>query len=150
MDEHCTDADTDERIVLAEFRNPFQTVLAGFADSLQAYRPNQSTKPPLGYEYILRARNFLVPNGEQVLQTRPSLTDLPHLQDFFATRADWIYVDESLIDQIVKKEIQRQIDIAGSPAAFSVQLEREGMTHEEKRRRTQQILLAMFYQQVGL
>ena len=99
LDEHCTDADADERIVLAEFRNPFQTVLAGFADSLQAYRPNQSTKPPLGYEYILRARNFLVPNGEQVLQTRPSLTDLPHLQDFFATRADWIYVDESLIDR---------------------------------------------------
>ena len=64
---------------------------------MQAYRPNQS-KPPLGYEYILRARNFLVPNGEQVLQTRPSLMDLPHLQDF-ATRADWIYVDESLIDR---------------------------------------------------
>ncbi|OCX96288.1 MAG: integrase [Pseudomonas sp. CO183] len=99
LDEHCTDADADERIVLAEFRNPFQTVLAGFADSLQAYRPNQSTKPPLGYEYILRARNFLVPNGEQVLQTRPSLTNLPHLQDFFATRADWIYVDESVIDR---------------------------------------------------
>ncbi len=99
LDEHCTDADADERIVLAEFRNPFQTVLAGFADSLQAYRPNQSTKPPLGYEYILRARNFLVPNGEQVLQTRPRLTDLPHLQDFFSTRADWIYVDESLIDR---------------------------------------------------
>ncbi|KIZ33562.1 gamma-mobile-trio integrase GmtZ [Stutzerimonas stutzeri] len=99
LDEHCTDADADERIVLAEFRNPFQTLLAGFADSLQAYRPNQSTKPPLGYEYILRARNFLVPNGEQVLQTRPSLRDLPHLEDFFATRADWIYVDESLIDR---------------------------------------------------
>ncbi|ELG7184205.1 hypothetical protein R9D81_004967 [Pseudomonas aeruginosa] len=99
LDEHCTDADADERIVLPGYRNPFQTVLAGFADSLQAYRPNQSTKPPLGYEYILRARNFLVPNGEQVLQTRPSLTDLPHLQDFFATRADWIYVDESLIDR---------------------------------------------------
>ncbi|HDV6135631.1 TPA: VPA1269 family protein, partial [Pseudomonas aeruginosa] len=99
LDEHCTDVDADERIVLAEFRNPFHTLLAGFADSLQAYRPSQSTKPPLGYEYILRARNFLVPNGEQVLQTRPGLTDLPHLQDFFATRADWIYVDESVIDR---------------------------------------------------
>jgi len=99
LDEHCTDADADERIVLAEYRNPFQTVLAGFADGLQAYRPSQSTKPPLGYEYILRARKFLVPNGEQVLQTKPSLTDLPHLRDFFATRADWIYVDESLIDR---------------------------------------------------
>jgi len=109
LDEHCTDADADERIVLAEFRNPFQTVLAGFADSLQAYRPNQSTKPPLGYEYILRARNFLVPNGEQVLQTRPSLTDLPHLQDFFATRADWIYVDESLIDRDDPNCIWREV-----------------------------------------
>ena len=109
LDEHCTDADMDERIVLADFRNPFQTVLAGFADSLQAYRPNQSTKPPLGYEYILRARNFLVPNGEQVLQTRPSLTDLPHLQDFFATRADWIYVDETLIDRDDPNCIWREV-----------------------------------------
>jgi len=109
LDEHCTDADADERIVLAEFRNPFKTVLAGFADSLQAYRPNQSTKPPLGYEYILRARNFLVPNGEQVLQTRPSLTDLPHLQDFFATRVDWIYVDESLIDRDDPNCIWREV-----------------------------------------
>ena len=103
------DADADERIVLAEYRNPFQTVLAGFADSLQAYRSNQSTKPPLGYEYILRARNFLVPNGEQSLQTRPSLTDLPHLRDFFATRADWIYVDESLIDRDDPNCIWREV-----------------------------------------
>ncbi|WP_208643713.1 VPA1269 family protein [Pseudomonas songnenensis] len=109
LDERCTDADADERIVLAEFRNPFQTVLAGFTDSLQAYRPSQSTKPPLGYEYILRARNFLVPNGERVLQTRPSLTDLPHLQDFFATRADWIYVDESLIDRADPNCIWRKV-----------------------------------------
>ena len=109
LDEHCTDADADDRIVLAEYRNPFQTVLAGFADSLQAYRPSESTKPPLGYEYILRARNFLVPNGEQVLQTRPSLTDLPHLQDFFATRADWIYVDESLIDRDDPNCIWREV-----------------------------------------
>ncbi len=109
LDEHCTDADEDERIVLPEYRNPFQTVLAGFADSLQAYRPSQSTKPPLGYEYILRARNFLVPNGEEVLQTRPSLTNLPHLQDFFATRADWNYVDESLIDRDDPNCIWREV-----------------------------------------
>ena len=109
LNEHCTDADADERIVLPEFRNPFQTLLAGFSDSLQAYRPNQSTKPPLGYEYILRARNFLVPNGEQVLQTRPSLTDLAHLQDLLTTRADWIYVDESLIDRDDPNCIWREI-----------------------------------------
>ncbi len=109
LDEHCTDADADERIVLAEFRNPFRTVLAGFADSLQAYRPSQSSKPPLGYEYILRARNFLVPNGEQVLQTKPCLRDIPHLQDFFATRADWIYVDESLIDRDDPNCIWREV-----------------------------------------
>ncbi|MBD9424503.1 integrase [Pseudomonas sp. PDM15] len=111
LDEYCTDADAHERIVLAEYRNPFQTVLAGFADSLQAYRPNQSTKPPLGYEYILRARNFLVPNGEQVLQTRPSLTDLLHLKDFFTTRADWIYVDESLIDRDDPNCIWREVKV---------------------------------------
>lgn len=98
LDEDCTDAETDERIVLPEYRNPFLTVLAGFADSLQGYRPTQSTKPPLGYEYILRARNFLVPNGEQVLLERPSLKHFPHLQDFFDGRSDWIYVNESVID----------------------------------------------------
>ncbi|WOD12945.1 VPA1269 family protein [Pseudomonas sp. NyZ704] len=99
LDEYCTDADADERVVLPEYRNPFEKVLAGYAESLQGYRPNQSTKPPLGYEYILRARNYLVPNGEQVLQARPSLTDLPHLHAFFGSRVDWIYVDESMIDR---------------------------------------------------
>jgi len=98
LDEYCTDADADERIVLPEYRNPFETVLAGFADGLQGYRPSQTTKSPLGYEYILRARNYLVPNGEQVLQTRPSFSDLPHLQEFFDGRTDWIYVEESIID----------------------------------------------------
>ncbi|SDG80748.1 Phage integrase family protein [Pseudomonas benzenivorans] len=99
LDEYCTDLDADERIALPGYRNPFETVLAGFDDSLQAYRPSQSTKPPLGYEYILRARNYLVPNGEKVLQTRPSLRDLPHLQEFFDGRSDWIYVEESVIDR---------------------------------------------------
>lgn len=82
LDEYCTDTDADERVVLPEYRNPFVSVLAGFSDSLPTYRPNQSTKPPLGYEFILRARNYLVPKGEQVLHTRPKLKDLPHLQDF--------------------------------------------------------------------
>ena len=98
LDKYCTDDDADERIVLHEYRNPFETVLAGFADSLKGYRPSESTKTPLGYEYILRGRNFLVPNGEQVLQTQPSLKDLPHLQAFFNSRIDWVYVDESAID----------------------------------------------------
>lgn len=98
LDEYCTDTDADERIVLPEYRNPFETVLAGYADSLQAYRHSESTKPPLGYEYILRARNYLVPNGHQVLQTSPKLSDLPHLQEFFDGRSDWIYVEESIID----------------------------------------------------
>ncbi|MFZ5457785.1 VPA1269 family protein [Stutzerimonas stutzeri] len=110
LDKYCTDADADERIVLPEYRNPFETVLAGFADSLQVYRPSQSTKPPLGYEYILRARNFLVPNGEQVLQTQPSLKDLPHLQAFFGS--DWIYVDESVIDRNDPNCIWRRVEKA--------------------------------------
>ncbi|HEJ6043302.1 TPA: hypothetical protein SL824_000578 [Pseudomonas aeruginosa] len=112
LEEYCTDADADERIVLPEYRNPFETVLAGFADSLQGYRPSQSTKPPLGYEYILRARNFLVPDGEQVLQTRPSLSDLPHLQDFFDGRFDWIYVEESVIDRNDPNCIWRKVEKA--------------------------------------
>lgn len=112
LDEDCTDHDADERVVLPNYRNPFVTVLAGFADSLQSYRPTQSTKPPLGYEYILRARQFLVPEGEQVLQTRPSLIELPHLQRFFNSRIDWIYVDESVIDRSDPNCIWRFVESA--------------------------------------
>jgi hypothetical protein len=112
LDEYCTDTDADERVVLPEYRNPFETVLAGYAESLQAYRPTQSTKPPLGYEYILRARNYLVPNGEQVLQSRPSLMDLPHLQGFFNSRADWIYAAESVIDRNDPNCIWRKVEKA--------------------------------------
>ncbi|WP_296219093.1 VPA1269 family protein [Pseudomonas sp. UBA2684] len=109
LDEDCTDEDGDERIVLPDFRNPFVTVLAGFSDSLQNYRPSQSTKFPLGYEYILRARNFLVPNSDASLQTRPTLMDLPHLQDFFNSRTDWIYVDQSQIDRSDSNCIWREV-----------------------------------------
>lgn len=98
LDEDCTDVDGDERVVLPDFRNPFVTVLAGFSNSLDSYRPTQTTKPPLGYEFILRARNALVPNGELVLQTRPDLKDLPHLQYFFNSRFDWVDVEKSSID----------------------------------------------------
>lgn len=112
LEEYCTDTDADERVVLPEYRNPFETVLAGYVESLQNYRPTQSTKPPLGYEYILRARNYLVPNGEQVLQTRPNLTDLPHLQVFFNSRADWIYADESVIDRNDPNCIWRKVENA--------------------------------------
>ncbi|MNZ67746.1 site-specific tyrosine recombinase XerC [compost metagenome] len=34
-----------------------------------------------------------------MLQTRPSLKDLPHLQEFFNSRSDWIDVDETVIDR---------------------------------------------------
>ena len=112
LDEYCTDTDSYERVVLPEYRNPFETVLAGYAESLTTYRPAQSTKPPLGYEYILRARNYLVPNSEQVFQARPSLTDLPHLQDFFNSRADWIYIDESLIDRNDPNCLWRKVEKA--------------------------------------
>ncbi|MCH4881045.1 integrase [Pseudomonas sp. TMW22090] len=99
LDADCTDEDNDERIVLQEYRNPLSTILAGYSDSLQRDRPSQSTKPPLGYEYILRARNFLVPNSEAALLTRPTLSDLPHLRDFFDSSIDWKNVDESKIDR---------------------------------------------------
>ena len=112
LDEYCTDTDADERIVLPEYRNPFETVLAGFADSLHVFRPSESTKSPLGYEYILRARNFLVPSGEQVLHTRPTFSDLPHLQEFFDGRTDWIYVEESIIDYNDPNCIWRKVEKA--------------------------------------
>jgi hypothetical protein len=99
LDADCTDEDNDERIVLQEYRNPLSTILAGYSDILQRDRPSQSTKPPLGYEYILRARNFLVPNSEAALLTRPTLSDLPHLPDFFDSSIDWKNVDESKIDR---------------------------------------------------
>lgn len=112
LDEDCTDDDGDERVVLPDFRNPFLTILAGFADSIETYRPSQSTKAPLGYEYILRARNFLVPNGEAALQARPTLRDLPHLQELFSSRADWYYVSESMIDRDDPNCIWRKVDKA--------------------------------------
>ncbi|RJG13654.1 integrase [Pseudomonas cavernicola] len=93
LDEHCTDVDGSEKIVLPEYRNPFSSILSGFLDGLPSYRPSQSTKPPLGYEFILRARNFLVPNGFQ------TLGDMPHLQEFFNSYTDWIDIDESKLDK---------------------------------------------------
>lgn len=96
LNEYCTDVTSDERNILPIYRNPFESVLAGYADSLQFYRPNESTKAVLGYEFILRARRFLVPNGEQALQSRPTLKDLAHLQIFFDS--DWMEIDESRID----------------------------------------------------
>lgn len=119
LDADCTDEDNGERIVLKEFRNPFRTALAGYADSLSSYRASQSTKPPLGYEYILRARNFLVPNGEAAMLVRPTLRDLPHLHDFFSTRNDWISVDESLIDQTDPNCIFRKSPKDGSIQVWS-------------------------------
>lgn len=96
LNEYCTDATSDERNILPIYRNPFESALAGYADSLQFHRPSESTKSVLGYEYILRARQFLVPNGEQALQSRPTLKDLTHLQTFFDS--DWMNIDESRID----------------------------------------------------
>lgn len=99
LNEYCTDTEAEERIILPECRNPFDTIFSGTTEFLQGYRPSQSTKPPLGYEYILRARKFLVPDGEDVLLKRPSLKDYPHLQVFFDSRIDWIDIDESRIEK---------------------------------------------------
>lgn len=100
LDQYCTDEDDNERIVLPEYRNPFETSLVGFSGSIgRGYRPSQSTKIPLGYEYILRARNWLVPNSDSSHLLQPKLKELPHLQNLFDTRNDWIHVDSSLIDR---------------------------------------------------
>ncbi|MGU1101189.1 VPA1269 family protein [Pseudomonas aeruginosa] len=98
LDEFCTDEDDDERVILSGCRSPFETVLAGYSASLHHPRPTQSTKPPLGYEYILRAREYLVPNGESALITRPALKDMDHLRSLFGSRADWLEVPENVID----------------------------------------------------
>jgi len=98
LDRYCTDEHADERIIVPGCRNPFDTVLAGFSDSLQYSKPSQSTKPPLGYEYILRSREFLVPNGDRVFLTKPNFNDLPHLQDFFSSRVDWVDIEKARLD----------------------------------------------------
>lgn len=96
---YCADEDADELIILPGCRNPFETVLAGFQESLTSFRPNQTTKPPLGYEYILRARNFLVPNSDLSMINRPALNELSHLHEFYNSRLDWVEIDQSLVDR---------------------------------------------------
>lgn len=98
LKQYCTDEDGSESVVIPSFRNPFETVMAGFAESLQPYRHTQSTKTPLGYEYILRAREYLVREGEFALLKKPKLADLPHLQELFNSRTDWLEIDEARID----------------------------------------------------
>lgn len=97
LDKYCVDEDAGDRVVLIEYRNPFLSAVG--LESFQDYRPSQSTKAPLGYEYILRALQFLVPQNERVLQTQPTLDGLSHLHAFFDSRIDWIYVDEHIIDK---------------------------------------------------
>ncbi|MDD2127267.1 VPA1269 family protein [Pseudomonas monteilii] len=99
LNEYCTDTDGYESVVVPDCRNPFETIMAGFADSLQTIRPTQSTKTPLGYEYILRAREYLVPDSDLALVNRPKLNQLPRLQELFNTRTDWLDVEESMIDR---------------------------------------------------
>lgn len=98
LKEYCTDTEGYESIVIPDCRNPLETIMAGFAESLQTYRPTQSTKTPLGYEYILRAREYLVPEGELALLKKPNLTQLPQVQELFNTRIDWLEVEETMID----------------------------------------------------
>lgn len=111
LDEYCTDVDSDDRIVLPGCRNPFAINLAGYANSLGNYRPNQSTKAPLGYEYILRARKYLIPEAEKALLNQPKFTDLSHLQEFFNTRVDWMQIEERNIDPSDPNCIYRQVSV---------------------------------------
>ena len=98
LDEECTDVDGYESVVLNDFRNPFSSILAGFAKGLGYSKLGQTNKPSLGYEYILRARNYLVPDYEMSLSRRVSLSQLEHLQEFFDSRGDWLDVQFSKID----------------------------------------------------
>lgn len=98
LEQYCVDDEGGERVVLPDYRNPLLTVLSEYFDGLEKNRPSQSVKPVLGYEYILRARNYLVPNSESSLLRRPTLKSLPHLQEVFDSKWDWKDVDKSCID----------------------------------------------------
>ncbi|MDT3295942.1 VPA1269 family protein [Shewanella sp. SP2S2-6] len=106
---HCFSDEDGERVALPGYRNPFDSVLAGFAETIKtSSRPAQTTKIPLGYEFILRLREFLAP-------ALVKLCELPHLHEFFSS--DWVYVDPSLIDKSdpncvwrIKKNADRTID----------------------------------------
>lgn len=131
--ELCTDEDGDERVVLPGCRNPFDSVLSLSSEELKFEKPNQTVKPPLAYEYILRCRNYLVPNCEDSLLTRPKLRDMMHLLDLFNTKTDWLEVPESSVDTqdphcvwrtrevlrvIDKKKVRVTIYQIWSPARF--------------------------------
>lgn len=109
LDKYCTDEDGDERVVLPEFRNPLLTGMAEYFDGLERLRPSQSVKPVLGYEYILRARNYLVPNGEAALLIRPTLKHLAHLQNEFDSSYDWLDVERSCVNENDENCVWREV-----------------------------------------
>ncbi|WP_116827485.1 VPA1269 family protein [Pseudomonas syringae] len=109
MDKYCLVGYSHDRVISPGYRNPFETVMAGFSESLPSYHPNQSTKPVLGYEYILRARDYLLPCNRTILQDKPSLNDLTNLQNLFDSHSDWYDIDPSLIDSSDPNCITRNI-----------------------------------------
>lgn len=109
LHEYCTDEEGDERVVLPEFRNPLLIGMAEYFDGLERLRPSQSVKPVLGYEYILRARNYLVPNCEASLLVRPTLKSLAHLQGDFDSSSDWLDVDRNVVDENDENCVWREI-----------------------------------------
>jgi hypothetical protein len=107
----CSSDGPNGDVLRAGFRNPFMDAFSDILDTLAHNRPSQSTKPPLGYEYIIRALEFLVPNGDQSMQTQPNLGQLLHLQSFFYSRTDWIEVDKEQIDHSDPNCIFRTIEV---------------------------------------
>ena len=94
LNEYCSEEYDGEIVRLNGYRNPLKTLLSGFVDELPTNRHSQSVKPPLGIEYVERARRWLIPEGAK------TLSDLPHLrQQLFNGSYDWFDVDKSVIDR---------------------------------------------------
>ncbi|MGQ2966899.1 VPA1269 family protein, partial [Methylophilus sp.] len=81
------DEETGEIERVLDARNPFLYVPT---NQYSSSAPNETTKPYLQYHFVKKAQEWLVPHHEK------SFKDLKHLQVF---DADWIQVDESLIDR---------------------------------------------------
>jgi parvulin-like peptidyl-prolyl isomerase len=59
-------------------------------------------------------------------------------------------LEEGMIDQVVREEILRRTETAGSAIAYAHHLELQGTTLEKEREKIKQMLIATFYQQAEL
>ncbi len=91
------DEETGEIERVLDARNPFLYVPT---NQYSSSAPNETTKPYLQYHFVKKAQEWLIPHHAKSFQ------DLKHLQVF---DADWIQVDESLIDRNDKNCVYKKI-----------------------------------------